>query len=67
MTCESPCIGVCRLDEAGAFCLGCLRTRSEIGAWSGFTETEKHRVIAGVEERKAAAAFPHPTPIQENR
>lgn len=29
---ESPCTGVCRLDQAGV-CIGCGRTGPEIGQW----------------------------------
>ena len=29
----SPCIGVCQLNDAGNYCLGCHRTTEEIGAW----------------------------------
>jgi len=57
MTCDSPCIGVCRLDEIKAFCLGCQRTPSEIAAWSNLTEDGHRHVLAKVKERKAASAF----------
>jgi predicted Fe-S protein YdhL (DUF1289 family) len=30
----TPCIGVCRLDEASGQCLGCARTGEEIAAWA---------------------------------
>ena len=30
---SSPCIGVCRLDDATGFCLGCARTGEEIATW----------------------------------
>ncbi|BDT69315.1 hypothetical protein os1_35050 [Comamonadaceae bacterium OS-1] len=29
----SPCVGVCQMDVAGQFCIGCLRTLDEISAW----------------------------------
>ncbi|HET8830586.1 MAG TPA: DUF1289 domain-containing protein, partial [Casimicrobiaceae bacterium] len=29
----SPCISVCRIDDATALCVGCLRTLDEIAAW----------------------------------
>lgn len=37
MTAASPCIGVCKLDDATGFCLGCARTSDEIAEWSGQT------------------------------
>ncbi len=30
----SPCVSVCRMDEAAGLCMGCLRTIDEIIAWS---------------------------------
>lgn len=33
MRLPSPCVGVCQLDEAEAYCLGCLRTPEEIAVW----------------------------------
>ena len=30
----SPCVGICRLDDATGYCLGCGRTGEEIAAWS---------------------------------
>ncbi|MEM8878798.1 MAG: DUF1289 domain-containing protein, partial [Pseudomonadota bacterium] len=29
----SPCVGLCRLDEATGYCLGCARTGDEIADW----------------------------------
>lgn len=40
----SPCIGVCTLDGAG-YCVGCLRTMSEIGQWLAYSETERLRIM----------------------
>lgn len=33
MTLASPCIGVCNLDDATGYCLGCARTTDEIANW----------------------------------
>lgn len=41
---ESPCIGVCRLDENGA-CLGCFRTAEEIGGWLAMDADQRRAVI----------------------
>ncbi|MCD5361411.1 MULTISPECIES: cysteine-rich CWC family protein [Chromobacterium] len=40
----SPCVGLCRLDEGGGYCLGCLRTLDEIAGWSGFDDEQKRAV-----------------------
>jgi len=52
----SPCRGVCRLDEEGRLCLGCLRTLDEIAAWSGADATTKREILARVAERVQNAA-----------
>ncbi len=33
MSSVSPCVGICKLDEATGFCLGCARTGDEIADW----------------------------------
>jgi predicted Fe-S protein YdhL (DUF1289 family) len=48
---SSPCISVCTLDPTRAYCIGCLRTVKEIGAWRTMTVAEKRAVIAACEER----------------
>ena len=35
MTVVSPCTGICKLDEATGWCLGCARTGDEIAEWRG--------------------------------
>ena len=40
---KSPCISVCKMDDATGLCIGCLRTLDEIAAWG----------VAGDEERRA--------------
>lgn len=51
---HSPCIGVCKLDEATGECLGCSRTGSEIAQWSLMTEAERDSVWALLPERATA-------------
>ena len=57
MTADSPCTGVCRLDQADAFCVGCGRTVAEITAWSQLSEAGKQDVLAVLENRKATPEF----------
>ncbi len=58
MTAESPCISVCQLDGAKTYCVGCLRTVSEIAAWPHLTEVQKILLLAIVQKRKAALSVP---------
>mgnify|MGYP001455857648 CR=1 FL=1 len=52
MTVPSPCISVCRMDEASGWCEGCLLTLDEIAAWSLLDDEGKRAVWR---ERRAAA------------
>ena len=44
MMTASPCINVCRIDEATGLCVGCLRTLDEIAAWSGLSDRDRQDV-----------------------
>jgi prolyl-tRNA editing enzyme YbaK/EbsC (Cys-tRNA(Pro) deacylase)/predicted Fe-S protein YdhL (DUF1289 family) len=50
-TSMSPCVSVCRMDEKTDMCLGCLRTRAEIGAWSTLDENGKFAVWLAIDKR----------------
>lgn len=47
----SPCIGVCKMDEAQQFCIGCLRTLDELRAWRTLDDEGKRAVWRLIEER----------------
>ncbi|MBW7902830.1 MAG: DUF1289 domain-containing protein [Rhodocyclaceae bacterium] len=49
----SPCINVCRMDEAGALCVGCLRTLDEIAGWSRASDDARRAILAAIDERRA--------------
>jgi len=50
---ETPCIKVCVVDPETGFCIGCGRTRQEIGGWLGYTASERHTIMLGLPERVA--------------
>jgi predicted Fe-S protein YdhL (DUF1289 family) len=50
----SPCIDVCRMDEATGWCVGCLRTLDEIALWSALDDDDKRQVWRDLEQRRAA-------------
>jgi predicted Fe-S protein YdhL (DUF1289 family) len=63
----SPCINVCRMDEATGWCEGCLRTIDEIAAWGSLDDAAKRAVRAELRTRRIAwreraAAAPSPGP-----
>ena len=48
---ETPCIKICVVDPETGFCIGCGRTRMEIGSWLGLTPDERRGVMAQLPER----------------
>ena len=48
----SPCVNVCRIDEATGWCEGCQRTIDEIAAWPTLAEAEKREVWRELRERR---------------
>jgi predicted Fe-S protein YdhL (DUF1289 family) len=49
----TPCINVCRLDEAAGLCLGCARTGAEIAAWADADAPFKRGVWDALPPRRA--------------
>ncbi|OIR06633.1 hypothetical protein GALL_112400 [mine drainage metagenome] len=49
---ESPCIGICAIDESNGFCLGCYRTVDEIKAWFDMSQDEKKDLLTQLDERQ---------------
>ncbi len=50
----SPCVGICKLDDAGEFCLGCARTGKEIESWSSLSDMGRQTVWDALPERFTA-------------
>lgn len=50
----SPCVNVCRMNEATGLCEGCLRTLDEIACWSLLDDAEKRAVWQQLPQRRAA-------------
>ena len=49
----TPCIKVCVVDGASSLCLGCFRTLSEIGGWSGLTDDRRAAIMADLPARRS--------------
>ena len=58
----SPCIGICQMDDASGYCIGCGRTIDEIAGWSGATEQQRIDPRAQLPARQAAPADSAQTP-----
>ena len=54
-TVPSPCISVCRIDEATGLCAGCLRNLDEIRDWLIMTAEEKRDVLVRLAVRRGGA------------
>lgn len=52
----SPCISVCRLDDAGHGCVGCLRSLAEIREWSRMDDVAKRAIWARIDPDSVEAA-----------
>ncbi len=48
---ETPCIKVCVVDPESGFCIGCGRTRLEIGSWLGFSPAQRKDIMVELTER----------------
>jgi hypothetical protein len=48
----SPCVNICQLDARGETCLGCGRTRAEIGGWMTMTPQQRAAVMARLADAK---------------
>ena len=50
----SPCIGICRLDQASGLCQGCLRTVDEIARWPLADNPERLLIVQALRARRRA-------------
>ena len=50
---ETPCVKVCVVDPETGYCIGCGRTRSEIGAWLSMSAADRRQVMDALPERMA--------------
>lgn len=48
---ESPCIGVCTLDDVTNECMGCARTMEEIMSWLVVGPDERRAVMVRIKGR----------------
>lgn len=48
---DSPCIKVCKTD-LNDICIGCRRTRDEIGDWSKLNNEQKQAILDKSSERR---------------
>lgn len=49
---ESPCVSVCALDDMLMYCIGCMRTPTEIAYWKVYTPEERTRIMKELPTRE---------------
>lgn len=54
---HSPCVGICKLDDASGFCIGCGRSKGEIADWISMNESQRDEVWLKLPERLAALSI----------
>ena len=57
---QSPCTGVCLIDEQTGFCQGCLRTLDEVAAWGSSTVSQRLEILAAIKRRREPLGFTAP-------
>jgi predicted Fe-S protein YdhL (DUF1289 family) len=53
---ESPCIKICRIDDATQLCTGCLRSLTEIANWGRYAPAERARIMRELPARRPSIA-----------
>ncbi len=48
----SPCIKLCKIDQATSLCSGCFRSLAEISVWSRASNDVKLQILQEVEQRR---------------
>lgn len=55
---HSPCVNICRIDDANGYCKGCFRTRGEIEQWMFYNNDEKAACWERLHRRRKALESP---------
>lgn len=48
---NSPCIGVCKLDEKSNLCIGCFRSSDEIAKWPQLDNEKALQIMEEIKDR----------------
>jgi predicted Fe-S protein YdhL (DUF1289 family) len=48
---STPCLKICQMNIARAYCMGCKRHIDEIAKWSSYSEAERRKVMAELPQR----------------
>lgn len=67
MSVSTPCINICQIDHITGLCVGCGRTRNEIGAWGGMSEPQRQELMKEFPERMRTAWRERPRGTRRSR
>lgn len=59
MSIKSPCIKICKFDDATGYCKGCLRTKPECKEWKDLKKKKQRKIIEARPEREKALRHAH--------
>jgi predicted Fe-S protein YdhL (DUF1289 family) len=49
---ETPCVGICVIDERSGLCTGCLRSRDEIAGWIRLAPEARRQIMDALPSRR---------------
>ena len=49
---NSPCVGICSVDDLSGLCVGCFRTMDEISQWWDMNDAERNKVMSQLADRQ---------------
>lgn len=49
---QSPCVGICTMDDTTGLCLGCYRSLDEIKGWWDMNPQDQKKLLVALEERQ---------------
>ncbi len=49
---ETPCVGICVIDERSGLCTGCLRSRDEIAGWIRLVPEARRQIMDALPSRR---------------
>ena len=53
---NSPCVGICSVDDLSGLCVGCFRTMDEISQWWDMNDAERNKVKSQLADRQIESA-----------
>ena len=53
---NSPCVGICSVDDLSGLCVGCFRTMDEISQWWDMNDAERNKVMSQLADRQIESA-----------